>query len=225
MLHQCLSYVVSLSTTVSLVIFTSVSLVEVLVASQTSILETAETMIVTGNAVTRLPPAYQEWTHSTTSVAMLTGALSNSSITAIETDILMGYDTSVDPLRERAEIPIAAHPPAIESDLSVAKFIDTATASSTTSGNRALLKHIKLDLKELRVVEPSLQEVTKVHVDGNGKMIYLNADILPGPGNRQDANIDANAFLSTCLRLIDGGDRNVSYFVCLVVGGLFPFVL
>lgn len=192
---------------------TAVALAVILVASRKS-KGTMDKSDV-GDDVVILPPADQQWRHSTTSVAMLMDALRNDTITAIETDVLMGYDTSVDPLHEHAEIPITAHPPAIESDLSMATFVDMATSNNENKEHRVLRKHVKLDFKELQVIEPSLKEVTKFPVDANSNMIYLNADILPGPGNREDANIEANAFLSTCLRLIDSDDHSVSFYVCL----------
>merc|ERR1719430_135815 len=73
--------------------------------------------------------------------------------------------------------PIMAHPPANSSDLSLEQFLQSVLAS-TQSGEK---KGIKLDFKFLGVVEPSLIMLDNLR-DKLNIPVWLNADILKGPG-------------------------------------------
>ena len=85
----------------------------------------------------------------------------------IETDVSLGAGNE----------PIMAHPPAKSSDLSLEQFLQSVLAS-TQSGEK---KGIKLDFKFLGVVEPSLVMLDKLR-DKLNIPVWLNADILKGPG-------------------------------------------
>ena len=200
-----------------------------------------------------LPSPNQTWSHSTCSVSKLNRALRDSSITAIETDILMGWyvpsateemksssrslidETNAppsSPIPVRADDndterqPIMAHPPYNSSDLTFLNF-------KRMLGGK-LSKHLKLDFKDYESVPLVLNHLINgtsrnccnkdnIEFDGHlqrfnpgGKYtIYLNADILPGPGFRPSLdrlNIHADRFLSTCLKMIKDDYCHVSIF-------------
>jgi hypothetical protein len=130
----------------------------------------------------------------------LTAALAEPSVTAIEADIVMGRDLTVG---ERDEddggdhcVPVMSHPPVRESSLSFATFLRLVV----TDGNR-LSKHIKLDFKQRETVAPALRELRRQNVVGtSGRTVFLNADVLAGPGKRPaDVEVRADDFVRTCL--------------------------
>jgi hypothetical protein len=146
-----------------------------------------------------LPSPQQVWSHGTNSFAQFSEAIQDESITAIEADILLGRDTSARYCD--TVVPIMAHPPSTESDLSAATFLDEATKSK--KAKRRLTKHLKLDFKEFDAVEPTLEVFKNLKVDNNGKIVYLNADVLEGPGKSSvDINVPADAFVNKCLEMI-----------------------
>jgi len=180
-----------------------------------------------------LPSSKQTWAHSTVSKHLLNRALEDSSITAIETDILLGYDTTTksrtnpdsvegSPLAAvqhshidendvvKPMIPIMAHPPHDESDLSVRFFLERI---------RRTKHHIKLDFKQQAVVIPTLKllnemlssqehendhyicssELNSQWSNNKHRTFFLNADILPGPGKTEDdLTVHAKPFLDAC---------------------------
>uniref|UniRef100_A0A7S4QC85 Menorin-like domain-containing protein n=1 Tax=Ditylum brightwellii TaxID=49249 RepID=A0A7S4QC85_9STRA len=137
-----------------------------------------------------LPSPHQSWAHSTCTVAELTKAIQDDSITAIESDILMGTDTSSSSTSSKQ--PIMAHPPERTSDLSFTTFMEM-----TSSCN----KHLKLDIKEKECIPPILTTLKKENT--KDAMIYFNADILPGPGVRGTVPIPPPAFLQPCLEFLE----------------------
>jgi hypothetical protein len=148
-----------------------------------------------------LPPPDQVWSHGTNSYAEFSRAIQNETVTAIEADIVMGRDTSS--TNNDSNVPVMAHPPSMESDLSAATFLDEATKSQD---ERRLSKHLKLDFKELDAVVPTLVKLHSLKVNNDGNIVYLNADILEGPGKSSvDVTVPADAFLQTCLELIASG--------------------
>ena len=113
---------------------------------------------------------------------------------AIAGDTMMiEADVSIGPGGE----PIMAHPPAIDSDLSLQQFLDIVIAE-TEAGAR---KGIKLDFKAIEIVEPSLKMVKQVESKLNFP-VWLNADIIVGPGGGPP--VDAEKFLSLCTQYIPG---------------------
>ncbi|GMH59784.1 hypothetical protein TrST_g1593 [Triparma strigata] len=86
-----------------------------------------------------------------------------------------------------------AHPPSRSSELPFSTFLKTCQSNVPR-------KHLKLDFKEIEAVEPCLK-MLKDHPAIEGQGIYLNADVLPGPGNRgSPPTCDASTFLSTVLK-------------------------
>ena len=113
---------------------------------------------------------------------------------AIEGDTMMiEADVSIGPGGE----PIMAHPPAIDSDLSLQQFLDIVIAET----GRGARKGIKLDFKAIEIVEPSLQMVKLVESKLDFP-VWLNADIIVGPGGGPP--VDAEQFLSLCSEYIPG---------------------
>ncbi len=134
-----------------------------------------------------LPSPLQTWSHSTVTSVALNSALSSPSITAIEADILMSPSS----------VPIMAHPPSRESDLTFEDFIERCLGPESNPGG----KHVKLDFKELSVVQPCIETLTsKIRPHPKPPAIFYNADVLPGPGKRgEDPTVDGDAFVEACL--------------------------
>lgn len=151
-----------------------------------------------------LPVPEQKWSHSTCSVKELQDALSDASITAIESDIVMGNVIKQEVSKgsssqEKVQQVIMAHPPEAISDLSFQYFMKLAT-----NGDQGLQKHIKLDIKQAECVTPVLDTLKEIPRLGehSSNIIYLNADVLPGPGQRGKVAISPDAFLEKCLDFI-----------------------
>jgi len=153
-----------------------------------------------------LPSPQQKWAHSTCSKKDLCAALNDASVTALEADVLLGYHTVGDSLTvdSSSKQAIMAHPPSTTSDLTLNEFLSQPN----------LKRIIKLDLKQVEVVKPALdclQDTLKSrynHVDpstaataeNQPMTIFFNADVLPGPGKRdQEATVNAHQFLSGVL--------------------------
>jgi len=107
----------------------------------------------------KLPSPNLNWSHSTCSMGSLQKALTDDTISAIEVDIVMGYvkpseqdtlikepsvntimDTSNDTESEESEgyntiIPIMAHPPLKESDLTMKSFLYHTTYSKSITND------------------------------------------------------------------------------------------
>lgn len=126
------------------------------------------------------------WAHAVNSHKKLQEALSGKAM-MLEADVL---------LHPADGMPIMAHPPDTESDLSLEQFLKETIG--TTKG-------IKLDFKSVAAIEPSL----KILLDITSRQevrnpVWLNADILPGPCHKDtqcsNAFIDPNVFLSLCVK-------------------------
>ena len=77
-----------------------------------------------------------------------------------------------------------------------------------THANPILLKNIKLDIKEIDAIVPTLtilENKLKSATNPLHHTIYLNADIFPGPGKRsikQEEYIPADIFLQSCIEFV-----------------------
>ena len=174
-----------------------------------------------------LPHPKQSWAHSTCSLEQLNEALNNPSITAIEADILMGYDVTDSNKRIK---PIMSHPPLDQSDLSFTSFFDMnycnngEKSEKNSNGNfLKIKKHIKLDFKEIETIGPALDYISQIIlsqsdvdrgvIDSSGnnseqKTIYLNADIINGPGMRYEKlPVPNDEFLNICLPFLKKHSR------------------
>lgn len=97
---------------------------------------------------------------------------------------------------DRQVVPIMSHPPNRESDLSFANFMKLAITNGSKS---KLRKHVKLDFKEMETMGPCFNILQHMKFDCNGKTIFLNADIIPGPGRTtDDITVPAHRFLNDC---------------------------
>lgn len=122
--------------------------------------------------------------HAVNSVALLNESLDDSTVLVLEADVIM------DPAKN---IPIMAHPPATTSDLTLSELLNRVWSHSSPKG-------VKLDFKQIEVVEASLKilnDVRKRHQQGMLPVI-LNADVLVGPENPASMPVNATMFLELC---------------------------
>uniref|UniRef100_A0A146LBW6 Protein FAM151B n=2 Tax=Lygus hesperus TaxID=30085 RepID=A0A146LBW6_LYGHE len=126
--------------------------------------------------------------HGTNSKQKLRDAIGNTTIEMIEADIVMGTITGANKTKR---IPIMAHPPATTSDLSLEQFLKTVLEAP---------KGIKLDFKSSEAFEASMDILTNFFNDMTDETfpVWLNADILPGPGARDNPGVNATLFLTAC---------------------------
>ncbi|NXL96249.1 F151B protein, partial [Alectura lathami] len=82
--------------------------------------------------------------------------------------------------------PVMAHPPETDSDITLQEWLGEIVNTD---------KGIKLDFKSLGAVQPSL-ELLQVVAQCLRRPVWINADILPGPGG-SSAVVDAGGFLGT----------------------------
>lgn len=146
----------------------------------------------------------QRWVHSCCSSEALAAALADDNVTAIETDIVLSTVTGQ---------PVMAHPPATHSDLSFEAFVSSCLLSKA-------VKHLKLDFKAPAVVLPCLELLArhKDDLEARGQGVWLNADVLPGPGV-DDALFDADHFVRTCCERLPQAVLSLGWRVDLGVGG------
>ena len=136
------------------------------------------------------------WAHATNSRDQFEEAVSSSSVSAIECDVLMSSN--------QPSKPILAHPPSKESDISVESMLRFVLASGKNE-KKNLRKHLKLDFKEIEALRPTLDLILNSDFTNTlEKNIFLNADILPGPGYEKDDSsiLDPSIFTQTCLDYI-----------------------
>jgi len=159
------------------------------------------------------PPSSLRWSHATNSLSKLDSALSDPTITAIEADIMMGHCTTGSSISGNASSPnrgsdrtaIMSHPPYEQSDLSAERFLFAIFQDMRENCRK---RHIKLDFKEMEAVGPVLNLIATHHKNDIlhwEPTIFLNADILEGPGVRGPSavSVQPGKFLNTCLSHIE----------------------
>jgi hypothetical protein len=154
-------------------------------------------------------PKLLRWAHSTCSKDQLDMALLDHNITAIEADIVMGHEENENKEVSSISQPVMAHPPLLVSDLTFEEFITTFRSFQDSKDSRH--KHLKLDFKDVETIEPVLNTLKKVVFSRSSssnitsdKTIFLNADILKGPGGRtRPLAIEANDFVEKCVAFTD----------------------
>jgi len=123
----------------------------------------------------------QRWSHSTNTKARLKRALGDVDITAIEADIMAN--------RAGTKAIMSHHNRS--SDLTLAAFLDACLEC-------ARVVHVKLDFKEMSAVRLGMP-IVAAHLDDfarSGRCVYVNADVLPGPGCRSSPmRVDADEFI------------------------------
>ncbi|CAJ1068624.1 protein FAM151B isoform X1 [Xyrichtys novacula] len=128
------------------------------------------------NKIQKRDGADIRWSHAVNSRDSLTEALTGPTH-MLEADVIIrGGDPRV---------PIMAHPPATDSDITLREWLETVKEHE---------KGIKLDFKSLDSVSPSLILLQEVLTELN-RPVWINADILPGPGGKATP-LDAQSFLS-----------------------------
>jgi hypothetical protein len=122
------------------------------------------------------------WAHAVNSQNKLKEFL-KTDILMFEADVIMRYNRNVTE-------PVMAHPPANNSDLTLKAFLNSLKPTR---------KGIKLDFKTIMALEPAMLLLQSVY-DSTDKPLWLNADILKGPGTNSGSNppVDANDFITTC---------------------------
>ncbi|KAF0717144.1 Aste57867_2468 [Aphanomyces stellatus] len=104
-------------------------------------------------------PLHVHWGHAVNSKALLASALANN--LAIEADVLLNS----------LNIPVMAHPPAVDSDLTLADLLSSVEFTSTCI--------VKLDFKTYDAFHASLPLISQFDAAQKDR-IWINADILRG---------------------------------------------
>ena len=129
--------------------------------------------------------------HAVNSQDALEAALANSSINAIEADIIFSNEQ---------QLPVMGHPPQVDSSLTLAQFLHILVEARFQGNYKTL---VKLDYKSQQAFGASLVEVqTYVTQTKFPQGLFLNADLLLGPMQTLDREQYAPAFIgSTFLEL------------------------
>ena len=134
----------------------------------------------------------------------------DSNITAIESDIVMGNEENENNEVSPIVQPIMAHPPQYLSDLTFDTFIEMATTGLDSKDFQH--KHLKLDFKEIATVGPALESLHQAFCRKDGtfdQTVFLNADILKGPGKRYGTlEMEADLFIERCLGFAQRSEKN-----------------
>ena len=108
-----------------------------------------------------------------------------------------------------SRVPIMSHPPQYTSELSAKRFLTSTTCDPAFPNHPRLRKHLKLDFKDLDSVVPTLNILQEINADPGGKTIFLNADLIAGPGRtREEVVVLPKVFLQICLDFIRNNKGN-----------------
>lgn len=146
---------------------------------------------------TPAPQETQVWAHNVCSHAKVKEVFENREITALEADILIGDHLGPDGVR--ASVPIMAHPPERKGDLCFQEFLDMCVQEGR--------HHLKLDFKEIAAVQECLPLVARAApmLMRHGRAVWINADILPGPGKRDEScPVPKAEFIEAVLKFCPG---------------------
>nr|CAI5833248.1 unnamed protein product [Callosobruchus analis] len=131
------------------------------------------------------------WAHAVNNQAYLSKTLADGKIMMIEADISEGIESnSSDKI-----IPIMAHPPNKESDLSLESFLEQITNQPPP----VVRQGVKLDFKSLAALEKSVGIIN--YYNKNAFPLWINADILPGPINSTVKPVHASRFFELVKKL------------------------
>jgi hypothetical protein len=122
------------------------------------------------------------WAHAANDEAHLRAALADDLISMVEADIMLR--TSASPPATAAGVPVMAHPPSIPPDAMPfeAWFDLILEHNQQAATNGKTQKGVKLDFKSQQAVAPCLAILLARRAFDFP--VWLNADVLPGPGRR-----------------------------------------
>ena len=104
----------------------------------------------------------------------------------LETDIILrGIGTE-----NQTDIPVHAHPPATDSDVTLVEWLDRATQEPDVG--------MKLDIKYIEALEPSMKIISEKAHQLHAPL-WMNADIVAGPNSPKDP-VSPREFIDTCNR-------------------------
>lgn len=119
------------------------------------------------------------WAHAVNDRSKLEKVLETADIMMLEADVSIAANSTT---------PIMAHPPANTSDLTLEEFLDKVIAKNVSKG-------IKLDFKSIEAFNASKPILDRVRSNITFP-VFLNADILAGPGNATVMPVNAESFLA-----------------------------
>ncbi|XP_039273176.2 protein FAM151A-like [Styela clava] len=123
---------------------------------------------------------YVSFVHGANSISEMEKALSDDLIDMLEADITLRYYG----LENQTTEPIMAHPPAFNSDNTLANWFENVIPSK---------KGIKMDIKVKDVIPHALKEL-QLHRSKLMQPVWINADVIQGP-NTLSIPIDGEYFL------------------------------
>lgn len=131
------------------------------------------------------------WAHAVNSKLGLEAALADEGVMMLEADVVMGC----------CGVPIMAHPPNTRSDVTLEEWVDTIIQSQLTG--KCGRKGMKIDLKDLSVVEPCVRMLClkKAMLVKTQLPLWMNADVLLGPDGRHLHPLDPMIFFAQCEEL------------------------
>ena len=161
------------------------------------------------------------WAHAVNSKKLLKEVMEQNDVTSLEVDVRYGvlkvsstsqsfhlrHDT------HNNKIPICAHPPLQSSDLSLEDLIDVVNLHNYNAAHseqrQNAVKVLKLDLKDLNVIEPAMEVLNRKYDPSQTYTVLLNADILSEPGTRyKSPRIEGHDFLGTVQHIINSNGFN-----------------
>lgn len=101
-------------------------------------------------------------------------------------------------------IPIMGHPPQTTSDLTLEQFLKEVAAYNK---NATTPKGVKLDFKSLEALQAALTSWKK---NDDLKNVWINADIIPGPGKKAGSEVDAKGFFDAVHAAADLKNKTLS---------------
>ena len=124
-------------------------------------------------------------------------ALGSAAINFLEADVSL---VDPDPALVQIGDVIMSHPPKRRSDLTLTDFLEAVAHHNTLP--KARRKDVKLDFKDPNALDVTLLELGKVLSKygrpAMGEQLWLNADILSGPGGKVPRFVDAGSFIQKC---------------------------
>lgn len=133
------------------------------------------------------------WGHALNNESKLQSALNNIKINGLEADVIFSNSK---------QIPVMAHPPAIDGDMSLETYLQTIFESGFL--NRATFSSmniVKLDFKSTQAFETSLKYIESFNEKmGPSNIFMLNADILQGPCDKLPT-VNAQIFMKIASKI------------------------